>query len=174
MRVILSSILCLCLSACGFHLSQREKLPEEFTDVYLASNNAHTPIYSMLKQTFKVDGVDLAESPQDASIIFHVLTDKESTSSTSTGSTQETRVYQLIYTFSFQLENTKGKPVYGPITLSNSMNDFVYAGQVIGNNQELPPSYKKLREKTIQQMLLLLSSDNVKEVLNENKPRTAS
>lgn len=169
------SLFLLCMSiflvACGFHFSHRDQLPNHFRDVYVTSGNSHTPIYTMLKQLFSNDGV-LVNSIQQAQVVVHILSDAESTSSVNTGSTQETRVYQLIHTFSFQLENTKGNVIYGPITLSNSMNDFVYAGQVIGNNQELPPSYQKLREKAIQQMLLLLSSNQAKQALHENQPNT--
>jgi outer membrane lipopolysaccharide assembly protein LptE/RlpB len=126
-------------------------------------------MYAMLKQLFNSDDI-LVTTTDQATVVVRILSDEESTSSVNTGSTQETRVYQLIHIFSFQLENSKGKIIYGPITLSNSMNDFVYAGQVIGNSQELPPSYQKLREKAIQQMLLLLSSTNVKQALHENQP----
>lgn len=171
MRIFFLLCMSVFLVACGFHFSHRDQLPDDFTKVYVTSGDSHTPMYAMLKQLFKIDGV-LTDSAQQAQLIFHILRDTESTSSVSTGSTQETRVYQLIHSFSFQLEDTKGQTIYGPITLSNSMNDFVYAGQVIGNSQELPPSYQKLREKAIQQMLLLLSSSNVKKALHDNQLST--
>lgn len=168
MRALLLLCMSFYLVACGFHFSHRDQLPDDFTAIYVTSGNSHTPIYAMLKQLFNADGI-LVDSAEQAKIIIHILSDAESTSSVNTGSTQETRVYQLIHTFSFRLETPKGTTIYGPITLSNSMNDFVYAGQVIGNNQELPPSYEKLREKAIQQMLLLLSSNNVQQAVYEHQ-----
>lgn len=168
MKRVLLLCMSICLVACGFHVSHRDQWPEDFTDVYVTSGNAHTPMYAMLKQVFKSDRI-LAPSLNQAKVIVHIMSDAESTTSVNTGSTQETRVYQLIHTFSFQLENMKGHIIYGPITLTNTMNDFIYAGQVIGNNQELPPSYEKLREKAVQQMPLLLSSHHVKEALHENQ-----
>ena len=93
---------------------------------------------------------------------------------TGAGTIQETRTYALTYTLRFQLEDKKGKLIYGPASLSSSTTEFVYSGQVLGNNQELPPAYQRLRKETIQKMLLKLSANDVQQALDslhENQPR---
>lgn len=164
---IISACLLL-LSACGFHFQGKQELPAQFDNVYVLSGVTHAPITSEVILLLKTNNITVVDSVSKADVIFHILDDNQSSSQIGSNTTQETRIYRMTYSLNFSLESNKHNTLYGPNKITSSTTNYVYSGQVLGNNQEEEPIFATLRRDTLQKLLLKLSSKNVKTALEQN------
>lgn len=155
----------LLLSACNFHLQGRQQLPDDFDNVYILSDATHSPITSEITLLLKTNNVHLVDAISNSDVIFHIMSDSQSSKQIGANTTQETRIYRMTYTVTFSLETPEHKTIYGPKTITSSTTNYVYSGQVLGNNQEENSIYSTLRHDSLQKLLLLLSANDVKKAL---------
>lgn len=155
----------LLLAACGFKLVGKMDIPDQLNYVYVQSELTHSPFTNELESSLRSAGVILTSSPADAKVIIDIMNEKQSTSLTGNGTTQETRKYRITYAVTFVVEDATGKKIYGPTTVSSSDSLYIYSGQVLGNNNETTNLIQQLQRENIQKVMLKLTSTNAQKAL---------
>lgn len=160
----------LCLCACGFKLQGTQALPPQLQQVYVDTTQVpHSAIAPDLTVALENNKVKCVENPSAANMTIKILQDNKSSHQVGSGTSQETRKYELSYTVVFTLVNEAGVPIYGPTTVVSTSMHYVYSGQVLGNNQEENTLYQSLRRSVIQKILFKLGSNEVETALTQNK-----
>jgi len=68
-------VLTLLLSSCGFQLRSATVLPVEMDRTYIVTDDRHSLFYRTLRARLRDNGVELVESPIDATATFSILGD---------------------------------------------------------------------------------------------------
>ncbi|MFN3233968.1 MAG: hypothetical protein ACE365_00955 [Gammaproteobacteria bacterium] len=165
MRNLLVVIVCLFLSACGFHLSGDAKLPTQMQKTAITSKIKYSPLTRELAQSIKSTGTQVVDDPSEANTIIQFIAINESNNLATSGTTQETRKYTLTSSATLQVADKKGGVIYGPFTLSESASQYLYAGQVISNSEESVAIYRGLRRELVRKIMFKLSSQELKTAL---------
>lgn len=163
--LLIVSACLLLLNACGFHFQGKQQLPKNFDNVYILSDATHSPITSEVTLLLKTNNVNIVDSVKQSDVIFHIMSEKSLSSQIGSSTTQETQIFRMSYSLQFSLESPKNKLLYGPKRISSTTTNYVYSGQVLGNNQEEKPIYATLRRDTLQKLLLQLSANDIKNAL---------
>ncbi len=154
---LLTLMLTLLLSACGFHLRGEAAFALPFHTLYVKSTNAFAPFIVELKRGIEANGVQITETPEQAQLTLHIVsesTDKQILSLSSSGRVLE---YRLLYRVSFQAYDNNQRDWLAPdeITLRR---DFSYDDtQVIAKEQEEALLYQNMRNDAVHQMLRRLN-----------------
>jgi LPS-assembly lipoprotein len=64
------------LAACGFQLRAAPDIPAEMSRTYISADDKFSLFYRKLRRELKNAGVQLVDSPAEASAVFSILTDK--------------------------------------------------------------------------------------------------
>ena len=150
-------LLALLLGACGFHLRGQSALAMPFQTLYVKSANDYAPFITELKHAIEVNNVQIADSPEQAQLTLHIVsetTDKQILSLSGGGRVRE---YRLQYRVSLRLYDKKQQDWLAPeeITLRR---DFSYDDvQVLAKEQEEAMLFQNMRSDAVQQLLRRLN-----------------
>lgn len=156
MRFILP-LLALLLGACGFHLRGQSTFSLPFQTLYVRSASDYAPFIVELKRAIETSGVQLTDSPEQAQLTLHIvseITDKQILSLSGSGRVRE---YRLQYRVSLRVYDHKQQDWLAPeeITLRR---DYSYDDvQVLAKEQEEAMLYQNMRGDAVQQILRRLN-----------------
>ncbi len=164
---ILLGMLLLMLAGCGFQLRGKAALPPQLNPLYLQSNDPFGQFSKTLQNLLKVNNVQLAPAPQDATYTLHIISaNTESLAHTlSNDSSDSSQVYQLTYRVVYELLNQKGQRILGPANALAERSYTTNPSQVFGNSTALDSVKKGLAQQAAFQLLMQLSSQQTANAL---------
>ncbi len=153
------------LTACGFHLRGAVNLPKALHWIYLSSANPYGAVTLQLKQLLKQSQVVLEDKPSPEAITL-VLNNENSYNSTfSQSASSKTVQYTLHYTMDYSLQDSKGKTLYGPKTISTQENYTVNEDAILTSSTQENTTREDLQKRIVYLLLDQLSSQNVTKAL---------
>jgi LPS-assembly lipoprotein len=96
--------LLLLLSGCGFQLRGAVTVPPEMARTYIDTQDRHSLFYLKLRSSFRQSGVQLVESPTDATATFSILEDDTGQRVLSVSARNVPREFEVYYTVLFQVQ----------------------------------------------------------------------
>ena len=97
--------ICLLLAACGFQLRTQPNIPAEMSRTYIATNDRYSPFYRTFRDELEKAGVEVVNSPADATAVFSILSDVTNQRVLSVSALNVPREYEVYYTINYSVEN---------------------------------------------------------------------
>lgn len=131
----LPALLLLLLTGCGFTLRDAGPLPPTFDRTWIETPDRYSPFYQRLTTTLRARGVQLTDSPADASAIIRVRSDDTGRTTLSISARNVPRELDVYYAVSFSVE-AGGRVVIPPEQISVSREFTWDETQVLGKQVE--------------------------------------
>lgn len=155
-RYLLSAILAL-TAGCGFHLRSAPDIPQEMARTYIATDDHYSLFYRKLRDRLGEAGVDLVESPANATAEFSILTDDTGQRVLSVSARNVPRQYEVYYTIYYSL--SKGARVLMEPQLQTLTRDYTYdETRVLGKEKEEELLREAIADDLVRVVLIQLSS----------------
>ncbi|MHB1949222.1 MAG: LPS-assembly lipoprotein LptE [Gammaproteobacteria bacterium] len=171
LRLVISLLLLIGLTSCGFHLRGEIPLAAPLHNLYLQTADPYGQLARNLKQYLKFSNVHLTATPQEASVIFAILKEDTGQQLLSVGGTQQTRQYNLILTVVFQLTDPKGNVLLPPQTITETRTIPIQSNQILAGSNEASNLYRQMRQGAVYDIMNLLSSQSVTDAVMIKKPK---
>lgn len=92
-------------SSCGFQIRGVADVPPEMQRTYIATADRHSGFYQVLRRELDSAGIELVDSPADATSIFNIHTDITNQRVLSVSSRNVPTEYEVFYIVSYSLES---------------------------------------------------------------------
>ena len=177
LSVIIISTLVSLLSACGFELrgsQTNNTLSSHLKTLYLQSSDVYNDVTLALERGFKKAGVQLADSPAQAPLIFDALTINYYERNITVGGNEQATQYIISYDLNYELRNQAGSRIYGPMHVHVQRYLATNANEVISNSPKLLDIQRELQYDLVQQVFYQLDSEKAQQALADiSLPATA-
>ncbi len=91
--------------SCGFQIRGVADVPPEMQRTYIATADRHSEFYQMLRRELKSSGIELVDSPADATSIFKIHTDITNQRVLSVSARNVPTEYEVFYIINYSLES---------------------------------------------------------------------
>lgn len=156
-------LMCVWLTACGFHLRGAYHVPPRLQNVSVQYKQPFDPMVAKLKRALKTSGVTLAANESQASYIFHINDISQASVLQSTSTTNQVSTYILNYTITFVVTDTTGKVILPTQSVTSSTTYILNSAEALNNYTEQPELMFGLQQDAIFQIMNRLSSRNAKK-----------
>jgi LPS-assembly lipoprotein len=120
------------LAGCGFHMRGAASVPPEMSRTYISTNSQHTVFYRKMRAAFRAAGVDVVDTPDQATAIFRILEDHTGQRVVSVSARNVPREYEVWYTVHYEL--LSGEITLIPESTQTLTRDYTYdETEVLGN-----------------------------------------
>jgi LPS-assembly lipoprotein len=128
-------VLLLGASACGFQLRGASNVPPEMQRTFIATDDRQSPFYRKLRGELRSSGVELVDSPADATAVFSILADDTDQRVLSVSARNVPREYEVYYTITYALHSGQTE-LMEPRTRTKT-NDYTWdETEVLGKLKE--------------------------------------
>lgn len=158
--ILVLCMLCGLLIGCGFHPRGNLPLAPPLQHLYLQAKDPYGQLSRYLKDYLKASNVQLASSPQQASVILVILKDETSQQLLSVGGTQQTRQYNLILHVTFQLNSPTGQVLLPEQTVMEARAIPIQSDQILAGSNEANNLYRQMRQAAAYDIMNHLSAQN--------------
>jgi LPS-assembly lipoprotein len=93
------------LSGCGFHVRGESNVPSDMQRTFIATENSHSQFYQALRTELKQSGVEVVDSPADATAIFVIHTDVTRQRVLSVSARNVPTEYEVYYMVSYSVQS---------------------------------------------------------------------
>jgi LPS-assembly lipoprotein len=114
----------LAVAACGFQLRGETDVPPEMSRTYISAPDNFTPFYRKLRGELRRAGVEVVDSPGEASAVLSILTDVTDQRVLSVSARNVPREYEVYYLVRYSVENG-GQSIMAPQSLTLT-RDYTY------------------------------------------------
>ncbi len=135
-RLLLSLLLCIVVSGCGFQLRGAYSVPESLQTVYLDGENSNSAILKNVKRAMLTSGVTLVKKENSAPHTLYLSDERSEKRSISIDSLAATAEFQIRQFVSYDLRDSKGKVLVGPYELIRERNFQNDINNVVGKRDE--------------------------------------
>lgn len=156
-RGIVSLLLTLLLSACGFHLRGSIEMPKWLDDVYIISQTGDRELVSTLETQLKAYRIALNHHPEQAKYWLVIQNTQQKQEITSVGTGSNPRQYLLIYAVDFLLQKPKGKAVIPLSHVAVTRQLTVNNNRILGSNEEESLLIKEMQRDAAMQIMNKIS-----------------
>lgn len=102
---------------------------------YLAADDRHSPFYQRLRDQFQTAGVDLVDSPTEATAVFSILSDETDQRVLAVSARNVPREYEVYYIVSYSLES--GQLMLMEPRTQTQVRDYTWdETEVLGKSRE--------------------------------------
>ena len=171
-RHIIFFFILICVTSCGFHLRGSVPLSPPLQRLYIQIEDPYGKLAQNLHQYFKMTGIYLTNSAEDATTVLHITKEEKGQQLLSVGGTQETRQYNLTLTVTFQLQNSKGIVLIGNQSVIEARTLTIQSSQILGGSNEANTMYQQMRQAIVYDIVNRLSSQEVTNILTEANKKT--
>lgn len=145
------------LAACGFQLRAAPDIPAEMSRTYISADDKFSLFYRKLRRELKNAGVQLVDSPANASAVFSILTDKTDQRVLSVSARNVPREFEVFYTVFYSVESGNNT-IMPPQSLTRT-RDYTYDETlVLGKAKEEELLREAIVDDLVQVILKQLSS----------------
>jgi LPS-assembly lipoprotein len=114
----------LAVAACGFQLRGETNVPSEMSRTYISAPDNFSPFYRKLRDELRRAGVEVVDSPGEASAVFSILTDVTDQRVLSVSARNVPREYEVFYLVHYSVENGE-RSIMAPQSLTLT-RDYTY------------------------------------------------
>ena len=140
------------LVGCGFQLEGGGTLPAATAVTYVEAINTHTEFYGSLADSLRARGVEIAESPQEASGILRIYNDSTGQRMLSVSARNIPREYEVFYSVTFGFD-AEGESMIPAETLTVTRSYTYDETLVLGKNLEEAVLRQSLADDLARQVL---------------------
>jgi len=145
------------LSSCGYHLRGEANIPTEMQRTYIATDDRHSQFYQALRSELRTAGVELVDSPADATAIFSIHTDRTNQRVLSVSARNVPTEYEVFYTISYSVES--GQKSLMDRRNQTLLQDYTWNETlVLGKEQEQQQLRKAIVGDLVRVVMIQLSS----------------
>ncbi len=141
-RGVVTGLLLLVLTACGFHLRGQLDLPPALASTYIETNGADSNLIKRLRSSLLGNGVVVTANRSEATAILRILRDSYDRRVLSVGGGRKIREYEIHYAVQFELVELGGDPLVAPQTVE-LFRDYTYDEDDILGKQGEEASIRK-------------------------------
>jgi LPS-assembly lipoprotein len=95
-------------AACGFQLRGATSVPPEMARTYIEAQDQHSLFYRRLRDSLRNAGVDVVDSPFDATATFSILSDIPGQRVLSVSARNVPREFEVFYTVFYSVRTEEG------------------------------------------------------------------
>ena len=106
-RLIALIAAALLISGCGFHLRSAAVLPTEMERTFIATDSRHSLFYRALRSRLRAYGIELVDTPGEATAIFNILQDDTGRRVLSVSARNIPREYEVYYHVLYNLQGAE-------------------------------------------------------------------
>ena len=106
-------LIILLITSCGFQLRVAKNLPIEMDRTYISTEDEYSIFYRQLKEGLYERGVEVVESPVDATAVFNILQEDTGQRVLSVSGRNVVREYEVFYRVFYSIQ-TKDKLIKSP------------------------------------------------------------
>jgi LPS-assembly lipoprotein len=145
-KLLLSVMMTLLISSCGFHLRGMQNAPTWLHRVAILNHSNNQSIESALNIVLDAYEIDVVENPKLADYWIVIESAGDQKHITSVGSGSNPRQYQLIYHIDYRLEKANGKIIKANKHITVSRQLTVNNNSILGSNQEADLMVAEMRQ----------------------------
>ena len=93
------------LSGCGFHVRGASNVPSDMQRTFIATEDRHSQFYQALRTELKQTGIEVVDSPADATAIFVIHADVTRQRVLSVSARNVPTEYEVYYMVSYSLQS---------------------------------------------------------------------
>ncbi len=147
----------LMLAGCGFQMRGATTTPAEMSRTYIETTDRHSLFYRHLRDSFRRSGVELVDSPLDASATFSIISDTTGQRVLSVSARNVPREFEVYYTVMYDLKTEK-ESLLDPRTQTLTRDYNWDETQVLGKEKEEQLMREAIVEDLIRIILIQLSA----------------
>ncbi|MCW8909561.1 MAG: LPS assembly lipoprotein LptE [Gammaproteobacteria bacterium] len=155
---VLSALLVLLVTGCGFHLRGAYQLPEAMEKTYVQTKNQNSELIRSLKRNLKANNIALAENITEATAILTVSSETQNKRVLSVDSRGRAREYELNYEVSFNLQDKSSYFIVVQQTLKLEREFLFDTEDILGKGREEATLIKDMQQDMVRLILLRLQS----------------
>lgn len=145
------------LSGCGYHLRGATDIPGEMQRTYIATEDRHSQFYQALRSELGVSGIELVDSPAEATAIFTIHTDITRQRVLSVSARNVPTEYEVFYAVSYSVES--GQKSLMERRNQTLLQDYTWDETlVLGKEQEQQQLRKAIVDDLVRVIMIQLSS----------------
>ncbi len=150
---LLSFILYLSLSSCGFHPRGDVVLPKAMGKTYIQGASPYSDLETDLRRALNGVGAQVIAAPQDATAQLRILHEEFGRRVLTVAVTGKAREYELFYTVDFEVSGAGGKPLLSHQSQTLT-RDFTFdETQLLGKTNEEDLLHGEMRHEMVQRIL---------------------
>lgn len=145
------------LISCGFQLRGVVTVPPEMARTYIATNDRHSLFYRRLRDNLRVAGVELVESPVDASSTFSIVSDVTGQRVLAVSARNVPREYEVYYSISYDIKTEEATLLDNrsqTVTRDYTWNET----QVLGKEKEQELMREEIVDDLVRTVMIQLSA----------------
>jgi len=132
-------------------------LPAEMQQTYIAAVDRHSLFYQAFQNDLKAAGIELVDSPADASAVFSILTDVTDQRVLSVSGRNVPTEYEVYYTIQYSLES--GENTMMETRTQTQVRDYTWDETlVLGKEQEQQQLRNAIVDDLVRVVMIQLSS----------------
>jgi LPS-assembly lipoprotein len=150
-------IVAVVLSGCGYHLRGAANVPSDMQRTYIAADDRHSQFYQALRNELIKSGVELVDSPADATAIFSIHNDVTRQRVLSVSARNVPTEYEVYYTVSYSVES--GQESLLDRQVQTKVQDYTWDETlVLGKEQEQQQLRNAIVGDLVRVVMIQLSS----------------
>lgn len=153
----LAVLVLLALTGCGFQMRGAASIPPEMDRTYIATDDRHSVFYRKLRAELRSHGVELVDSPVDATATFSILSDATGQRVLSVSARNVPREFEIFYTVLYSLQSGE-KTLLEPRSQSQTMAYLWDETQVLGKEKEEEVLRDSIADDLVRVVLMQISS----------------
>ena len=123
------------LAGCGFQLRGVATVPIEMTRTYIDTGDRHSLFYRRIRSGFRNAGIQIVDSPKDASAIFFITSDQTGQRVLSVSARNVPTEFEVYYSIGYRL--SAGETVLLPPRTQTLIRDYTWDETlVLGKEKE--------------------------------------
>jgi LPS-assembly lipoprotein len=150
-------MLTLLLGACGFHLRAHDAFALPFQTLHLQAANNFSPFTAELKRSLQANHVLLTDSPEQAQLTLHIVSEKADKQILSLSSGGRVREYILQFRVSLRAFDVKQQDWLAAQEITVKRNFSFDDSQVLAKDREEELLNQDMRTDAVQQILRRLN-----------------
>jgi LPS-assembly lipoprotein len=146
----------LLLAGCGFQMRGATTLPPEMARTYIETTDRHSVFYRKLRDGLRQAGIEIVDSPLDASAMFRVVSDETGQRVLSVSARNVPTEFEVFYTVAYDLMSEQ-KVLLAPRSQSLTRDYIWDETRVLGKEREAEMLREALADDLVRIILIQLS-----------------
>ena len=172
-KLFICIVLCVLLSACGFHLRGPVELPPGLNSLYIDSDQPYAPFEQALRTNLEASNINIVNSPSPEAATLKILSRSLTTTLISISTNTLTTQYNITYTINYQLMDRKNNIIIPNASIGSSNTYSANNNQMLGAANQQNALVDTLRANTVFLLMSRLGSKQVREAFITGKPSNA-
>ncbi len=148
-RLSLLALVCLFVTACGFHLRGESPLPAWLESAWVVSDVRYSEVADELRRALRVAGASIPEQPEQANAVIRIEGEQSKRRILSVGSDGRPQEYELNYQLRYGVYDSEGGVLLPPQTVTRARAYTFSEVDVLGKSTERDELWRELRRGVV-------------------------